>query len=109
MRRSTARAEKKWVKSEDKEGGYEGVRTGKKQRGKWTGGKLREQQEAVRKKKRRGKDNWKRGTARENDETQRGSGQGWMGMKGGRESGRGGGDRSVSVRRSKMKNPNKCL
>lgn len=40
------------------------------------------------------KDNWKTGTARENDETQRGSGQGRMGTKGGER--RRGGGRQVS-------------
>lgn len=52
----------------------------------------------MRKKEGWSKENWKRGRGRENDETQRGSGQGWMGVKGDRESGRGGGDRSVSVK-----------
>lgn len=52
----------------------------------------------MRKKEGRSKENWKRGRGRENDENQRGSGQGWMGVKGDRESGRGGGDRSVSVK-----------
>lgn len=33
------------------------------------------------KKEGRSKDNLKKGTRRENDKTQRGSGRGWMGMK----------------------------
>lgn len=50
----------------------------------------------MRKRKGRSKDNWKRGTRRENPETQRGSGQAWMDVKGDRESGREGWGRQVS-------------